>query len=326
VRIIRNLGDMLGRDRVQIHTVAFGPEKENYRVLENMAKALPRNSFQVGAWPDALAIDLSRHQAVQDAVMRLPRPGYPACHYTLERRHCAACTSRPCTDVTALQKLHLSFTSLKTAFSSLTSTLTTLRTELGGRGTNLTLRPGLASQRVERKDLGAGSTLHHDEWDFYVGQYCIAKLKWDARADATVPMPFFKPAAPHEGLARGVIHNKHWFARGAERVVYQCREVMSNSAKSQIVLVGPKLVAKQSQYKEQMYSADFHRTFLRTQGEQRLHVSSISIARRLHLCPHNIACKSAWSHGSLSATDQAAQVLVKERTCSLICLCLVTCS
>jgi hypothetical protein len=48
VRIIRNLGDMLGRDRVQIHTVAFGPETENYAVLQNMAAALPRSSFQVG--------------------------------------------------------------------------------------------------------------------------------------------------------------------------------------------------------------------------------------------------------------------------------------
>jgi hypothetical protein len=47
VRIIRNLGDMLGRDRVQVHTVAFGPEGENYWVLQSMAQALPRSSFQV---------------------------------------------------------------------------------------------------------------------------------------------------------------------------------------------------------------------------------------------------------------------------------------
>jgi hypothetical protein len=49
VQAVRHLGDLLGRDRVQIHTVAFGPENENYSVLKQMAKALPRSSFQVSS-------------------------------------------------------------------------------------------------------------------------------------------------------------------------------------------------------------------------------------------------------------------------------------
>ena len=79
---IKRLGDLFGRDRVFIGTVAFGPLTENYSVLQAMAATLPRNSFQ---------------------------------------------------------KLGLSGASLKTAFSSLTSTLTTLRTSVGGEA-GLTMR------------------------------------------------------------------------------------------------------------------------------------------------------------------------------------------
>jgi hypothetical protein len=45
---IRHLGDLLGRDRVSVNTVAFGPPSEDYAVLQAMAAALPRGSFQVG--------------------------------------------------------------------------------------------------------------------------------------------------------------------------------------------------------------------------------------------------------------------------------------
>ena len=82
VNRIKHLGDLFGRDRVFIGTVAFGPPSENYEVLQTMAAALPRNSFQ---------------------------------------------------------KLGLSGASLKTAFSSLTSSLTTLRTNVGGEA-SLTMR------------------------------------------------------------------------------------------------------------------------------------------------------------------------------------------
>jgi hypothetical protein len=40
------LGDMFGRDRMRVHTVAFGPPDENYLVLDEMAKQLPLSSFQ----------------------------------------------------------------------------------------------------------------------------------------------------------------------------------------------------------------------------------------------------------------------------------------
>jgi hypothetical protein len=39
------LGDMFGRDSLQVHTVAFGPAAEDYQMLKEMANVLPRGSF-----------------------------------------------------------------------------------------------------------------------------------------------------------------------------------------------------------------------------------------------------------------------------------------
>lgn len=44
---VRQVGDLLGRDRVMVATVAFGPPGEDYGVLQAMARALPRSTFQV---------------------------------------------------------------------------------------------------------------------------------------------------------------------------------------------------------------------------------------------------------------------------------------
>ncbi|PNH12301.1 Eukaryotic elongation factor 2 kinase [Tetrabaena socialis] len=103
VQRIKKLGDLLGRDRVYIGTVAFGPPSEEYTVLAAMAAALPRNSFQ---------------------------------------------------------KLGLSAGCLRTAFTSLTSSLTTMRTDAGGSRPGLTLRTDIGKkgqrQKKQRYDLGLG--------------------------------------------------------------------------------------------------------------------------------------------------------------------------
>ena len=46
---IRAMGDLLGRDRVSVNTVAFGPAAEDFAVLQAMSQVLPRGSFQVRA-------------------------------------------------------------------------------------------------------------------------------------------------------------------------------------------------------------------------------------------------------------------------------------
>lgn len=81
IRRVIEVGDLLGRDRVVVGTVAFGPTNQDYEVLRRMGEALPRGSFQ---------------------------------------------------------KLGLSAAGLRTAFSSLSSSLTTLRTDGGSLA--LTLR------------------------------------------------------------------------------------------------------------------------------------------------------------------------------------------
>ena len=78
---IRDMGDLFGRDRVVVSTVAFGAPQENFEVLQDMAGVLPRGHFQ---------------------------------------------------------KLGLNAGALRTAFSSLSSSMTELRTEGGTR--TLTLR------------------------------------------------------------------------------------------------------------------------------------------------------------------------------------------
>lgn len=52
---IQLLGDLLGRDRMHVHTVAFGPPDEDYTVLQAMARVLPRSSFQARARAAAVA-------------------------------------------------------------------------------------------------------------------------------------------------------------------------------------------------------------------------------------------------------------------------------
>jgi hypothetical protein len=42
---ITRLGDLFGRDSVQVHTVAFGPAAEDYQTLKEIANVLPRGSF-----------------------------------------------------------------------------------------------------------------------------------------------------------------------------------------------------------------------------------------------------------------------------------------
>ena len=43
---VSQLGDLFGRNRTYIGTVAFGPVSEDYQVLQDMATKLPRSTFQ----------------------------------------------------------------------------------------------------------------------------------------------------------------------------------------------------------------------------------------------------------------------------------------
>ena len=101
---IERLGDLFGRERMHVHTVAFGPPDEDYEVLQQMAAVLPRSSFQ---------------------------------------------------------KLGLRAEGLSSAFSSLNSSLTTLRSDVRGGGSGLTRRS------VPEEDVKRSGWLDSSNWNVY---------------------------------------------------------------------------------------------------------------------------------------------------------------
>jgi hypothetical protein len=168
-----------------------------------------------------------------------------------------------------LQKLGLSADSLRTAFTSLSSSLTTARS-----GPKLTVRPDLAQQNIERQVIEELGTITGATWNLYVGSACLSKQQWDPVQGELVDTPFFDPPPAlrqQSQYFRGVAHHKRWFAKGVERVALQCREIIEVDAGNKIaVCVGPKLVAKTAQHMERLHDPTFHRTFLRTQGKRLL--------------------------------------------------------
>ncbi|KXZ55301.1 hypothetical protein GPECTOR_3g436 [Gonium pectorale] len=217
VKRIRRIGDLLGRDRVFMATVAFGPPKEDFAVLQSMAKALPRSVFQ---------------------------------------------------------KLGLSADCLRTALTSLASTLTSLRTDAVGAGAGLTLRTDI-SKMTQRQSYEERALIRDGGgWDLYMGRRCVSKRKYDPATGSYVDVPFVRSALAvdlerqYPGLVqRGIAHAAYKFAEGAERVVFQCTEVVSVDAGATGYSVGPRLVAKDTRHTEHLGCEKFHRTFCRTQGE-----------------------------------------------------------
>ncbi|KAJ8599256.1 hypothetical protein CTAYLR_006219 [Chrysophaeum taylorii] len=205
VKKIQLLGDLVGRDRIFVGTVAFGPPTENYSVLQQMAAAVPRSSFQ---------------------------------------------------------KLGLSAAALETAFTSLTSSLTTLRTSaaagiFGVSSLSFTKRTDLKKQSADagREALNAAS-LDATEFDVYVGKTFLAKKRW------SMANKKFEKVEP---LGDGVAHAKCYFAEGAERVVFHATEV--EKGRFCCRRIGPTLVAKQSLHQELVFNPDYHEVFCRILGE-----------------------------------------------------------
>ena len=67
----------------------------------------------------------------------------------------------------------------------------------------------------------------------------------------------------HHGLAC----TEDSFAEGAERIAFQCSEVVSCNDGVNAVRVGPRLVAKETKFTQYLDQVDFHLTFCRTQAE-----------------------------------------------------------
>ena len=160
IQRILQIGDVLGRDRVVVGTVAFGDPSQDYSVLKKMGEALPRGSFQ---------------------------------------------------------KLGLNAGGLRTAFSSLSSSLTTLRTDGGSR--QLTLRDRQVKKVDRTSEIETTLVSNSNGWFIYNGERYVEKYKYVLSSRELVRQDF-----PTAGMT-GVAFVQQPFAQGVERLVYRCAEV-----------------------------------------------------------------------------------------------------
>jgi len=213
---METMGDIFGRDRVHVSTVAFGAPDENYDVLKKMAKAVPQGKFE---------------------------------------------------------KLGLAVGNLQTSLSTLSTSLSTLRTDIAV-GSRLTARP---VAKEAKKDAHADRYTEQiswaSNWNVYSGRDFICKEICGAAGELMDVTAELRTSG-----ADGVAYYHKSFAEGMERVAYRCTEVQRGSASGErfvqdrtagerFVPFGPKLVAKETKYVENMKDSSFHDTFCRIQAE-----------------------------------------------------------
>lgn len=217
---VKRIGQVFGRDKVIFRTLAFGPIKEDFRLLEQMAGVLPRGEFQ---------------------------------------------------------KLGLNAANLKTAFSSVSSSLLTLRTE-GGHHASLTRRSDKVVDKNQKVDPTLRNLGEKDGWYIYAFDDFLGKFQFP---DDDEPQSY-KIRATGKKLeksslspgANGFAFYETPYEEGAERFVYRCTEIsapigyrppdgsMSNTAQR----CGLRLVAKEAKDVENHHQGrKWHEKFARTQ-------------------------------------------------------------
>ena len=219
--IISDMGDLFGRDRLTVATIAFGPPKEEFRVLEQIAKVLPQGIYQ---------------------------------------------------------KLGLSAARLRTAFSSINTTMTTLRTDAASakkversvQKTNMFdwFTPGAIDRGTRRYHKKANG------WANYIPRSLCCKERWSDTVNDWV-RPDFKET-------NELVVCKKYFAKGAERLVFQCVELN----KDMRLVGGTELVAKEGKFVKDCSADDYHTNFCKVQG------ISAQFAKEFNrrLGPHAPAC------------------------------------
>jgi len=162
---VKRIGQIFGRDKVILRTLAFGPAKEDFTLLNEMADALPRGEFQ---------------------------------------------------------KLGLNADSLRTAFSSLSSSMSELRTENGG--STLTPRRDKVVNKQQKVEIDV--MVHGSKgWWIYAFEHVLAKLTINASGELR------QHPVPLEREVDGLAFIEEPFANGVERLVYRCTEVVIPSHK-----------------------------------------------------------------------------------------------
>ncbi len=230
---VRQIGALLGMDRLFVGAVGFGPATEDYEVLKQIASAVPRGSFQ---------------------------------------------------------KLGLSVNCLRTAFSSLASSIATMATDLamqgGGETVSFSPRIGyivaagepsedrggaIAEPVVYSVDDGSG----REAWDIYCGPALWRKQVYSASKKRMVDEAFFRPsdeaAFVRAGWTqRGVAMSRRKLGSGAERNVFPFSNVLAAAAGTSAHRFGPRLVGKEALSRREQSNPEFHIRFCRmaAQAEQ----------------------------------------------------------
>ena len=223
---IRKIGDVFGKEKVVLRTLAFGPPNEDFKLLEEMAAALPRGAFQ---------------------------------------------------------KLGLNADKLRTAFSSLSSSMTELRTEGGGRALTRRNKVVNTAQVINQtSQLVRG----YDGWWIYAFNYLIGKFAYNAGPRKLLPARMIDSA-------NGLAFVQEPFAEGAERFVYRCTEIevpesvaekwfwQGVDAGDKDIMIayrrGIRLVAKEAKDEENLEQGRaWHETFARLQEDARIMAQAYS--------------------------------------------------
>jgi hypothetical protein len=271
---IRKIGDVFGRDKVILRTLAFGPAKENFELLEDMAAALPRGEFS---------------------------------------------------------RLGLNATNLKTAFSSLSSSMTELRTEGGSR--TLTRRDKFVN-KDQKIDLSSDVVRGRDGWWIYSFESLVGKFEFKSRVinpltgsssrGEMVPCPLTTNAT-------GLAFFEQPFAEGAERFVYRCTEIEVPKDKTfewyyqalqpyekNLMLAerrGLRLVAKEAKDVENLHlGRAFHETFARVQHDAAMAALQFNQRMPVRRPEFNISFLPTSLYHCLDVNykDNAAWVLVEQ--------------
>ena len=214
---IKRIGQVFGRDRVISRMIGFGPPKEDFQLLSDMASALPRGEFQ---------------------------------------------------------KLGLNASNLKTAFSSLSSSMTELRTSSGG--STLTPRLDKVVDKNQKIDSSKKEISGMEGWWIYSHDEFHGKYEMKLWGDvAKMERVVLSPGAT------GLAFVEQPFAEGAERYVYRCTEIEipdelvvswyynaedTYDMKAFRARSGLRLVAKEAKVMENLEKGRrFHETFSRIQ-------------------------------------------------------------
>jgi hypothetical protein len=145
-------------------------------------------------------------------------------------------------------KLGLQAAALRTTFNSLSSSLTSLRSDAAGGAMPLTLR----NLTVQPAGVPHRPT-HVTDADYVIARGAVAKFVYNSDTNTLSRVPF----------SASIAFEKLPFAEGAERFVHRGSEITRDTLQP----ISVAIVTKQSRFRELLYDLSFHTTFCRLHDE-----------------------------------------------------------